>query len=533
MRPAAVFALFCFVFAPNALQAMDLTTSRRLAATWYLQFRLPANTTASRFTERARETFVATDANIDGALTIADTDIIASMRTAQFRSSTLAQLTRADLDQDGAVTAEELRTLLRFERQIGRLAVQTIDRVEASVAKMMSWDADGDGLVSFAEAQIATQTIPTMDAPGTNSATDVLETLMAFDADGDGAVTWSELKTAFETFFRTLDTDQDGIISSKEYAAYHARAYDSTPGAEESIRRFEAKVHAKCAMPKASSSAKVVVLGTHQTNALSNVALGSMDDVTRAGTIIVEPGSEPLYLVITNFVATIWQFTGAVDRIERVVLASKYASGATGLPAERVTSLPAKVCLPHSSNVDVDAADTAIAVERDIGRAPDLVFGRSELTSFGLPSGAVQLRGNQKPNTILTPRYGPASSTTGDTSNVDAQMHAIASLEQQLLRFSPGGVIEIDPAKVISSAAVASYDVLPEEAGLLQLMRSGALTQEPDGTFLIHRKIRFPAGLAGAHSVKFLILRDTPQPIGDPIHCRIAREREDKPIGPN
>ena len=76
------------------------------------------------------------------------------------------------------------------------------------------------------------------------------------------------------------------------------------------------------------------------------------------------------------------------------------------------------------------------------------------------------------------------------------QTPSLRSLEAELRRFSPGGVIEIDPAKVVSPVPVASYDVLPQQAGLLQLMRSGALTQNRGGEFLIYRKIRYPAGLA-------------------------------------
>lgn len=72
--------------------------------------------------------------------------------------------------------------------------------------------------------------------------------------------------------------------------------------------------------------------------------------------------------------------------------------------------------------------------------------------------------------------------------------------------------------------------MLPQQAGLIQLVQQGALTQNSSGEFPIHRKIRFPAGLAGAHSVKFLLLRGVPLPDGDPAHSEVVSEETGQPI---
>jgi hypothetical protein len=66
--------------------------------------------------------------------------------------------------------------------------------------------------------------------------------------------------------------------------------------------------------------------------------------------------------------------------------------------------------------------------------------------------------------------------------------------------------------------------VLPQEAGLIQLEQSGVLSQNQSGEFLIHRQIRFPAELSGAHGVKFLLLRGVPKPEGDPGHSCVIDE---------
>jgi len=50
------------------------------------------------------------------------------------------------------------------------------------------------------------------------------------------------------------------------------------------------------------------------------------------------------------------------------------------------------------------------------------------------------------------------------------------------------------------------------------------LTQNRSGEFLIHKKIKFPAELNGAHSVKFLLLRGVPDPDGSPGHSDLVSE---------
>jgi hypothetical protein len=91
-------------------------------------------------------------------------------------------------------------------------------------------------------------------------------------------------------------------------------------------------------------------------------------------------------------------------------------------------------------------------------------------------------------------------------------------------------MIELDPKRVVAGVAAERYGVLPQEAGLIQLLKSGALTQNRDGDYLIKQKIRFPAELSGAHSVKFLLLRGVPMPDGDPNHCEVISEETGEAI---
>ena len=108
-------------------------------------------------------------------------------------------------------------------------------------------------------------------------------------------------------------------------------------------------VRTACAMPAPSEKARIVLLSAYETDALSSATLGSQDVVVHAGRVVVERGREPLYLVIPTYNATIWQISGAVERIERVVMTSSIAApktgnalqpplvGATGIAPERVS----------------------------------------------------------------------------------------------------------------------------------------------------------------------------------------------------
>ena len=83
---------------------------------------------------------------------------------------------------------------------------------------------------------------------------------------------------------------------------------------------------------------------------------------------------------------------------------------------------------------------------------------------------------------------------------------------------------------MVASLPVERYQVLPEEAGLNQLMRAGKIAQDRGGEYLIKKKIRFPADLTGAHSVKFLLLRGVPSPDGDSGHSEVISEETGKEI---
>jgi hypothetical protein len=102
-----------------------------------------------------------------------------------------------------------------------------------------------------------------------------------------------------------------------------------------------------------------------------------------------------------------------------------------------------------------------------------------------------------------------------------------------MTRFFPGGVTEIDPKTVVASVPALPYEVLPSQAGLVQLLATGALTQNSEGEYVVRQKIRFPAGLYGGHSATFLVMKGAPYPEGDPGHSCVVVEETGAGKGPN
>ena len=127
-------------------------------ATTYLLARLSAGTPLERYLQLARSSFGQLDINGDGRLTGVDDELQASMAAAQFRAAGVMQLLRADLNNDGAVTPDELRSLLRYEQRHNRTGTNSAafnEAIDKRVEAMMKPDADGDGRVTLAEAAVA------------------------------------------------------------------------------------------------------------------------------------------------------------------------------------------------------------------------------------------------------------------------------------------------------------------------------------------------------------------------------------------
>jgi hypothetical protein len=176
-----------------------------------------------------------------------------------------------------------------------------------------------------------------------------------------------------------------------------------------------------------------------------------------------------------------------------------------------------------------EAAKAAAVVRRETGKEPATIIAHYDIGEIALPSGRAERAGNGNEGGIVVFQQNPGTvRLQGDPSGVVIQTGPWTA-ESLFKHFHPGGLVEIDPTRVVSSRPAERYVVLPQEAGLLQLVRSGALAENRDREFLIKQKIRFPAELRAAPAMKFLLLRGGPEPEGDPGRACVIVEATGEP----
>jgi Ca2+-binding EF-hand superfamily protein len=452
------------------------------------------------YLERMRRVHRATDVNSDAVVSNADLEQQRILNAASDRAHAIRELLRYDLDGDGVVTRAEV---VQVETQRKRLEAredprlpgilpheaQILQRIDQAADSTMRADLNKDGRIDWLE-MLAFAKQASIGSIASYEPT--YRMIMSFDEDGDGAVTIDEFDRAAERVFRAIDVDKDGTLSKEEIDAFRRRIgrvdqhSDSMMRAERRMHERQAKRRQDCALPPASADATVLLLDAHSADALSTATIGAQWIETEAGSIDIEPGTGSLYIVIASHNPVIWQLYGAVDRIERLVLAGGRTGpnespeetpliGATGVPPERIVFLGQPGCMAFHAGPSVLGSQAAPeAVRRQTGREP----------------------------VILKPRKQDAANA--------------ATLPDRMRRLHPGGIAEIDPRTVVASRPVERYEVMPQEAGLIQLEQDGAITRNSLGEFLVHKKIRFPAGLYGAQLVRFRIQKGTPMPEGDP-----------------
>lgn len=273
-----------------------------------------------------------------------------------------------------------------------------------------------------------------------------------------------------------------------------------------------------CTLPSVSDEAKVVMYSTYEAAAIASVTVAGQDMETGVADVMIEEGDEPIYLILSTFDPMIWRFSGDVNRLEKVVATSvrpapdnKAAVGLVGVKREKVFFAPPESCFELLEDTDgVRAEKAKETVLKAIGRAPDLLLVSQTSQSVTLPS-------NQTPS---QPDYRVRAEAPAGFDK-DA-WHAFT-------RHYTQGVVNVAVNDVISDYQASEYEILPNGAGIAQLVGSGHLVSVRGNlvnkTYKIEKKIkRFPAEMTGGHASKFLLGKGVPMPEGDPGHSCVVSE---------
>ena len=505
-----------------------------------------------------RKIFYTADLN-GGGVSDADYLLRAQTQAARGRASTVSGILLLDLDGDGAVTREEIESHMggRARAPIPADGVtleptpdQIRQRLETLVGTVMQHDRDGDSVIVFAEMLAAAGNM----APPVEPPPDYSRQIPSYlDKDGDGTVTLEEYSAVLEQAIAIIDEDGDGTLSPDEKAKGQelARQFISRETAErraeEQARRQreqERKLAESCGLPGAPSDARVLLLVVYEGQALSTAAIGGDDEEIHVVDVHIERGDNPLFVVATGHSSIIWRFSGAVDRVVRLVADSFQRgkdggprTGVTGLPADRIHFPAARDCTPDYGSMKKAGKNnpkTKILASL-IGHGIDDAFFSYDAALVSLPGGAVDEKFDY-PDRVELPKGTPGE-----------------PLWREMLRFNPGGLVRIDPDSVVSVMPVKLFNILPQQAGLAQLLDDGALKpygamksieigelqkaqEQKDyipqflttpSALVIQRKITFPAGLYGAHKVTFILPPGVPEPDGNPGHSDVIRKKVD------
>lgn len=395
-------------------------------------------------------------------------------RTRKYRADLArleADLAKTDTNHDSGLSFEELTA------QMGGRSEQT-EQLKRQFAER---DRDGNGRLTAAEMM----PLPPLPDPATiKKRRDRFAHVFALDPNRDGTLTEPELILEFGRQFARIDRDGDGTVSRAEYDAGRRLVSDA-----QSITDLPV-----CAVPAPGRKGRAIAFATAQGQQLSSVAVGGQDHETGIFDVEIEPGKTPLYVMLSAQDPTIWSVTGAVGRVERLVVFA-WSKDDAGRPLAAVAGIPAgKVffaepgCLPAHL---INRGDT------DARRSSTIVF--SAVT--GIQTEADARPGNNAsvllPSLVIERAQGAAQAPAG--FDADEWFAATATW--------PRGLGDINSERLVAKTTVERYAQMPGEIGIARLVAEGVLvpTENYSEYRIIKPLTRFPARSTSAGGTSYVL----------------------------
>jgi hypothetical protein len=462
--------------------------------------------------------FSSLDVNGNG-VSLAELSQAEKIWDAASRASNAQRALAYDLDGDFVVTRQEIEAVLDFRRRqpgspIRFHPAEVKREIKAFVERALAGDANKNGSLEG------------------------MEFLSARARPGSGK--FRLFVSPYELIHALLDADpnSDGLLTEAESHVLLAAIADPNSSAEKAQIASAPPVDENCQPVKVPEGSELVLVGAYEGSQVSTIAMAGQDEETSSASIIIEQGERPVTIVLSSFDAMVWKFSGNVARVAKVVAVSnqesprdgKSAVGIVGIPGEKVEFFTRANCLQgayeHGSGARAQLSTLT-------GREPDKYFGEYEIGVLYLPSGQ-NTKQEASEKSVLETLDGWAKKQSNnqladfDKSNAAADQSALRAMAANVIRFNDSGIADFELNDVVSAAKAENYRVLPQESGLLQLVKAGVLTADEvetaDGLFKVVAPMRYPAGLAGAHSVNFVIKKGVELPSGDPAHSCVQSE---------
>ena len=272
------------------------------------------------FEQKVKLPFDIHDTDRDGAISDADRQRNSQRFEAVQRAQQIGLMLQADLNSDGVITAEELAIHARYQSHFIRGEGAEFDARRAETMRRIVEGRNARRHERRRQDRLGRDFCLRQEIP--NSVADRFRCAVPLSADP-------------RCRWRRQDHVQrirrcDGAPLRRVRHRWRRRdlsrrircflAATRITGAEGQGRiqpSFDEKLAVECAVPKPAKDIKFVLFNGYRPVALSTAAIGSQDKATMTTKVIIEPGAEPLYLVMIAWDRVIWQFEGSVERVKR------------------------------------------------------------------------------------------------------------------------------------------------------------------------------------------------------------------------
>ncbi|MBL8711642.1 MAG: hypothetical protein JNM12_01990 [Alphaproteobacteria bacterium] len=408
------------------------------------------------------------DYSADGQnLTLDDVERHENKSQQEWTDAEVAQFNKQDTDGNGQLSRDEV------EATIAKLYGGKPDKgqrrliFDLRVSRRMDRDLNGDGFISLDEIKIPQKPRGLMlNYPENNMMLSYPTSLLSSQS-----MTFSQLRQIGEDVYKSVDTNSDGMLSQEEMKLVHSAA--EAQGEKMIINRAAA---GGCTLPAPAADSQVILLPTMQ-GAMSSAGLFDETLDGYASEVVISPDAPKTYLILTSHIHPfIWRITGAVDRLERVVVLAgevKYAikrlAAVTGIPADRVTFVSVENC--SSDLLQQQLKNGGIPLTEGILSA--VLKRKVTLPGIGgkLFRARISAKGVEM-DKLTAAEIGDAPA--GYDKGIWRDM--VQGLRQVMIQFTPEEI-----AAGVAELPLFPYATPPAGYGLAKLVHDGVLQEKPNG----------------------------------------------------
>lgn len=464
-----------------------------------------------------------------------DARLAMEIARARVRAEAIRDVLSADLNGDGKVTRDEVRSTLR-QRFSLQPSPHREARMQREFDKILRHDRDRNGTITLDEIR---QSVDVQSLLGVSSGyrgNTSAAVPMALDRNGDGVLMRDEFMAAVRIVFDEIDGDKDKALSDAEFRAFMLTMRDVRRRQSQARRNTYAATRIarqimRCSFPKLPDNSRIVFASTFRGQALANVSFAGEQRMLTATQIDIEPGSEPLTLVLSAPAMMVWQVTGATQRVAKVLVGSRFGIGrkssiaVSGVAADKVHFFETSDCLPTAMRSDEERDQVSRSLKALTGANVAAIVHESMGWKISLPSGRPD-RKARNPAAMEPPKNSPGG-----------------PFWQAARETFPAGILRLEAKSLVSQTPVVDMPVLPGRAGLAQLIDQGALElaaapliaaggrmRLPVGEMRIVAPIRLPAGLSRGIVQKFVLARNVKTPAGLMGQVCVVSEADGSPV---